>query len=183
MHLAHALRFLPLSLVAVCAVLGTPLRAENWPQWRGAKLDGVSHESPLPLNWSKTENIAWRVELPGPAGATPVVWDDHIYLTSANGQQLVLMAIKTDGQLLWQRVIADHNEQVRGDEGNLASPSPATDGKHVWTLMGTGDLACFSAAGEPVWSFNLQERYGKFKIQFGMASTPVLDGNRLYLQL
>ena len=158
-------------------------RAENWPQWRGEKLDGISHETNLPTTWTKTENVAWRVELPGPAGSTPVVWGDRIYLTSAEDQNLVLLAIGTDGRLLWKQVMANHNQAVRGDEGNFASPSPSTDGKHVWAMMGTGDLGCYTADGREVWKFNLQDRYGKFDIQFGMTSTPVLDGKRLYLQL
>ncbi len=167
-------------VVALAAVA----RAENWPQWRGARQDGISHETDLPLSWSKTENVAWRLALPGPGGSTPVVWNDHIYLTSAEGdEQMVLMAVRTDGKLLWKRVLANQNKKVRGDEGNSASPSPSTDGKHVWAMVGTGDLACFTADGAPVWGFDLQDRYGKFQIQFGMASTPVLDGDRLYLQL
>jgi outer membrane protein assembly factor BamB len=158
--------------------------ADNWPQWRGARLDGISHERNLPLEWSKTENVAWRLPLPGPAGATPVVWDDHIYLTTADAENRVhLLAVSTDGKLLWQHQLASQNQTVRGDEGNSASPSPSTDGKHVWAMVGTGDLACFTAGGKPVWAFNLQDRYGKFDIQFGMSSTPVLDGDRLYLQL
>ncbi len=163
--------------------LTTAVRAENWPQWRGAKLDGISHETNVPLKWSKDENIAWRAKLPGPAGSTPVVWDDHIYLTSAEGNDLVLIALNTAGKQLWKQTLANHNETVRGDEGNFASPSPSTDGKHVWAMMGTGDIGCYTADGKEVWKFNLQERYGKFDIQFGMTSTPVLDGDRLYLQL
>lgn len=158
-------------------------RAENWPQWRGAKLDGISHETNLPLSWSKTENVAWSFALPGSAGSSPVVWGDHIYLTSAEDDNLVLMALSTDGKQLWKQTLANQNKTVRGDEGNLASPSPSTDGKHVWAMMGTGDIGCYTADGKEVWKFNLQDRYGKFDIQFGMASTPVLDGNRLYLQL
>ena len=50
-------------------------------------------------------------------------------------------------------------------------------------MMGTGDLACYTVDGKQVWAFNLQDRYGKFDIPFGMTSTPVLDGDRLYLQL
>ncbi|HEV3137782.1 MAG TPA: PQQ-binding-like beta-propeller repeat protein [Pirellulales bacterium] len=176
-------RLMLLVLAGGLALSEHSARAENWPQWRGARLDGISHEKDLPQSWSKTDNVTWRFALPGPAGATPVIWEDHIYLTSAEGSDLVLMAISTEGKQLWKHVIADHNQAIRGDEGNLASPSPSTDGKHVWTMMGTGDLACFSADGKQVWKFNLQDRYGKFKIMFGMASTPVLDGNRLYLQL
>jgi outer membrane protein assembly factor BamB len=178
----------PCSLTLVAALLlGLAVRetakAENWPQWRGAKLDGISGETNLPVTWSKSENVAWRVELPGPAGSSPVVWDDRIYLTSAEDQDLVLLAIGTDGRQLWKQVMAGHNQAVRGDEGNLASPSPSTDGKHVWAMMGTGDLGCYTVDGREVWKFNLQDRYGKFDIQFGMSSTPVLDGDRLYLQL
>lgn len=157
--------------------------AENWPQWRGARLDGSSHETGVPVKWSKDENVVWRTELPGPAGSTPVIWDDRIYLTSADGDSLVLIALDKSGKHLWKRSLADHNKTVRGDEGNYASPSPSTDGKHVWAMMGTGDIGCFTADGQEVWKFNLQDRYGKFDIQFGMTSTPVLDGNRLYLQL
>lgn len=169
-------------MVGLCSAAAIA-QAENWPQWRGEKLDGISHEKNLPLKWSKDENIAWRLALPGPAGSTPVVFGDRIYLTSAEGQTLVLIAASTDGKQLWKQKLADHNESVRGDEGNFASPSPVTDGKHVWALMGTGDFGCYTADGKEVWKFNLQDRYGKFDIQFGMTSTPVLDGDRLYLQL
>lgn len=169
---------------ALPAVVFLPqARAENWPQWRGAQLDGISHESKVPTKWSKTENVAWRAELPGPAGSTPVVWEDRIFLTSADGENLVLIALDTSGKQLWKKVLADHNKTVRGDEGNYASPSPSTDGQHVWAMMGTGDIGCYTVDGQEVWRFNLQDRYGKFDIQFGMTSTPVLDGDRLYLQL
>jgi outer membrane protein assembly factor BamB len=160
-----------------------PALAENWPQWRGARLDGISHETGLPTTWSKTDGVAWRLPLPGPAGATPVVWDDKIFLTSADGDSLILMCVGADGKPLWKQVMSDKNRNVRGDEGNSASPSPSTDGKHVWALMATGELACYTVAGKPVWGFNLQDRYGRFNIQFGMTSTPVLDGDRLYLQI
>ena len=93
------------------------------------------------------------------------------------------MSVSTDGKLLWTRDISNANRDVRGDEGNLASPSPSTDGRHVWTFMGSGELACYTVDGEKVWQYNVQDKYGKFDIQFGMASTPVLDNGRLYLQL
>jgi hypothetical protein len=157
--------------------------SNNWPQWRGDHYDGVSHETGLPTKWNEDTGIVWRLPLPGPAGSTPVVWDKQIFLTSAEGDTLVLMSVSTDGKLLWKREISGSNRAVRGDEGNLASPSPSTDGRHVWALMGTGELACFTVDGEKVWQYNVQDKYGKFDIQFGMASTPVLDEGRLYLQL
>ncbi|MFM7931611.1 MAG: hypothetical protein ACKO9Q_28215 [Pirellula sp.] len=69
--------------------------ADNWPQWRGPKNDGVSTEKNIATQWSPQENVMWRCELPGQAGATPVVWQDRIFLTSAQGDDLVLMAVST----------------------------------------------------------------------------------------
>ena len=157
--------------------------AENWGSWRGPTSNGISMEKNVPTEWSKEKNVAWRVELPGPAGATPVVWKDRIFLTSVDGQDLLLLCFGTDGNEQWRQVIGTGNQDARGDEGNSASPSPITDGTHVWAFMGTGNLACFTVAGEPVWSADLQKRYGKFDIAFGMSATPVLHDGRLFVQL
>ncbi len=180
MNLRHCLgSMLCLLTLVSCA------QAENWPQWRGASHDGISTEKGLPVKWSKSEGILWRAELPGAAGATPVIWGDRIFLTSvdkSNGD-LLLLCLNTAGKELWRRKITTGNQDVRGDEGNSASASPCTDGKHVWAFMANGELACFTVAGEEVWKLNVQDRYGKLKIQFGMTSTPLLDGDKLYLQL
>lgn len=161
------------------------VRAENWPQWRGAKHNGVSSEANVPTKWSKTENIAWRLPLPGPGGATPVVWGERIFLTSVDkgSGDLLLLCIGTDGKEKWRQVMSSGNQDVRGDEGNSASNSPCTDGEHVWAMLANGVLGCYSLDGKEVWKLNLQDRYGKFSIQFGMTSSPLLDGDQLYLQL
>src|SRR6516165_2940543 len=80
--------------------------ASNWPQWRGTAFDGVSDETGTPVEWSATKNVAWRLALPGPAGATPAVWGDHIFLTSVDGQDLVLIAADTKGHQLWSKAIS-----------------------------------------------------------------------------
>lgn len=173
-----------LTLATLFAGTATSSLADNWPSWRGPEGNGISQEKNLPTEWSPTRNVAWKIALPGPAGATPVVWDDHIFLTSVNDDgELLLMAINTSGEKLWQQVVATGNKTARGDEGNSASPSPVTDGKHVWVFMGEGTLGCYSFDGKELWKFNVQDRYGKFSIQFGMSSTPVLDDGVLYLQL
>jgi outer membrane protein assembly factor BamB len=170
-------------ILAFFPVLATLAYAENWPQWRGPQANGISGETGLPHKWSKTENVVWRFPLPGPAGATPAVWEDRIFVSSADGKDLVLVCVGTDGKQLWKQKIGSDNRGVRGDEGNFASPSPTTDGKHVWTFVGSGELTCLTMEGKPVWRFNVNERYGKVDIQFGLTSTPLLDGDRLYLQL
>lgn len=175
---------LPLALASLLILLSVnKCFSDNWGSWRGPTGNGVCQERDLPLEWSTEKNVAWRIELPGPAGSTPVVWGERIFLTSVEEQSLLLMCFGTDGKEKWRREIGRGNKTARGDEGNSASPSPVTDGKHVWSLMGTGDLACFTVNGDLVWHVDLQERYGKFNIAFGMSATPVLHDNRLFLQL
>ena len=75
-------------LLGVCVLVANGF-AGNWHQWRGPDNDGVSQETDAPIQWSQTENIRWRLPLPGDAASTPVVWEDKIFLTSAEGNALV----------------------------------------------------------------------------------------------
>jgi outer membrane protein assembly factor BamB len=175
---------LQLMILAVYGLFAVqPLSAENWGSWRGPTQNGISTETDLPKTWSSETNVKWRAELPGPAGATPVVWDDNIFLTSTSDADLVLLCFGTDGKQRWSRLIGQGNKDARGDEGNSASPSPITDGVHVWAFIGTGKLVCYTVGGALVWEADLQERYGKFDIAFGMSATPVLHQGRLFVQL
>ncbi len=180
-------RWVGMALVAVIVLVtvGDAVRSENWPQWRGPKNNGISNETNTPTKWSKAENVAWRLPMPGPAGATPVVWGERIFLTSVEKKSgdLLLLCVGTDGKEQWRQVMASGNRDVNKDEGNSASNSPSTDGEHVWAMLINGVIGCWTVEGKEVWKFNLQDRYGKFNIQFGMTSTPLLDGDRLYLQL
>lgn len=114
-----------------------------------------------------------------------MVWDDHIFLTSPaeDDDTLLLMCVSTAGKVLWQKDMGKGNKNARATEGNSAAPSPATDGQHVWAFLGTGILGCYDFKGNEVWKISVQSRYGNLVIQFGMTSTPLLDGDRLYLQL
>ncbi|MFN0196611.1 MAG: PQQ-binding-like beta-propeller repeat protein [Planctomycetaceae bacterium] len=163
--------------------MSSSAHAENWPNWRGPTNNGISTEKNIPTEWTKEKNVAWRLPLPGPAGATPVAWNDRIFLTTVDEEKLLLLCVSDNGEVLWQQQLGKGNKVARTDEGNSASPSPSTDGEHVWAMMTTGDLGCYTLDGKEVWKTNLQERFGKFNIQFGMASTPVLFEDRLCIQL
>src|SRR5438046_3175924 len=105
-------------------------RAENWPQWRGPLFNGSSTETGLPVKFSKTNNVKWSVELPGPSAATPIIWGDRVFISSAHQQKKSLWALCLDrksGQTLWEQEVAPGYSQDR--QSNYASPSPATDGK------------------------------------------------------
>jgi outer membrane protein assembly factor BamB len=180
----HRLICITLVAGAVAAWSFAAARAEHWPQWRGPRHDGVAAVRGLPAGWSKTKHVAWRTPLPGRAGATPCVWGDRVFLTSNEGDDLVLLGVNArDGAILWKRRVCGGNADARAGEGNSASPSPCTDGEHVWVFFGTGILACYTVDGREVWKLDANERFGKIDIQFGMTSTPVLDGDALYLQL
>lgn len=158
--------------------------AEDWPQWRGKQGNGISVEKSIATSWSQSENVVWRAPMPGQGGATPVIWGDRMFVTSADGDDLVLICLNVkNGAQLWRKKVGDGNRDARAGEGNSASPSPSTDGKHVWVFFSTGILACYDFNGNLAWRTDVGERFGKLDIQFGMTSTPVLDGDALYLQL
>src|SRR5262245_38071596 len=171
------------AVVAVCFLSLPGARAENWPQWRGPTGDGISRETNLPAEWSDTANVAWKLKMPGMGSGTPAVWDDRLFVTSEDGSDLVLVCVSTAGKGLWKRKLASGKNRYMRGEGNNASPSPSTDGRHVYCYFGTGDLVCVDFEGQEVWRFNAQERYGKFRIGHGMHVTPYLHGDRLYLAL
>jgi outer membrane protein assembly factor BamB len=177
-----AVRWLLTVCVAALLARGVAF-AENWPQWRGPALNGVSGETDLPTSWGEGKNVVWKLPLPGMGGATPAIWGDRLFLTSEEGTDLVLLCATTEGKQLWKQRLGTAGRKVMRDEGNGASASPSTDGSHVWAFAGSGELACFDFEGKEVWAFNLQDRYGKSRIQFGMHSTPLLDGDRLYLHV
>ncbi len=181
----------PRTVTTRCFVLSTFIvffalaaaHADNWPQWRGPANDGICNETHLPASWSESKNIVWKLPLPGMGGSTPAIWRDRLFLTSEEGNEVVLLCISTDGKQLWKRTLSTGKARYMQGEGNLASASPSTDGRHVYVFTGTGDFAGFDFDGKEIWKFDAQERYGKFKIQHGMHVTPLLHGDRLYLSL
>lgn len=178
-------RISPALLLAFLALAPvSSLRAENWPHWRGPNNNGISKETGLPAKWSPTQNIAWKLPLPGKAGSTPAIWGDRLFLTSGDGNDLALLCVHADGKLLWKKIVAPAVRlTIKYDEANEASASPSTDGKHVFVFVGSGHVACFDFDGNEVWKFNAQDRYGKFNIIHGVHNTPLLHEDRLYLVL
>ena len=171
--------------LAAFLILSLPAfaRADNWPSWRGPEGNGVSKETGLPTTWSETKNIAWKLPLPGKGSSTPIIWGERIFLTAADVGDLVLLCISTEGKVLWKRKLAAENSKKKNREGNQASSSPCTDGKHVLAYVGTGDVACFDFEGNEIWKVNLQKRYGDFDLWHGMHVTPVLHDGTLYFAL
>lgn len=175
------IRRLLLAAVLILTALA-PASADNWPQWRGIKNDGHSAEKNLPTEWGPDKNVVWKLEMPGRGSSTPCIWGDSIFITSMDGEDVALMCVGTDGKEKWRREMGAGKAGYRGTEGDSASASCSTDGKHVWAYVSNGTLGCYDFAGNPVWEKDLQT-YGKYDIQFGCHWTPVLYKGRLYLQI
>jgi outer membrane protein assembly factor BamB len=191
--------------LALLAVPQAGAAQEQWPQFRGPNAGVIPDDPALPETWSETENIVWKTDIPGLGWSSPVVWDDHVFLTSAisEGKEAApvpglydehdhvkaaaaqrWMVYDVDfrtGAIRWQR------ELHRGDppllrhiKNSYASETPVTDGELVYVYFGSiGLVAALDFSGEVVWSKNL----GAFntQVELGTGASPVLHKDRLYI--
>ncbi len=156
---------------------------ENWPQWRGPFLNGSTTEANLPETFSKTNNFLWSTPLPGQAHATPIIWNDSVFVNSpdADGNLVLLCLDRDSGKIRWQQQASTGNRAKT--RNNLASPSPITDGQTVWTIFGTGDMAAYDFSGKKLWERHLTKEFGPFSIQWLYGCTPLLYKNHLYVEV
>ena len=123
---------LGLRLITVSMFVSLPIIAGNWPQWRGPQGTGVSSERNLPLRWSTNENVRWRVPLPERGNSTPIVWDQRVFITQAEGSRRTVRCLnRDDGKLLWQSGVTYPEKEASHETNPLCSASPVTDGERV----------------------------------------------------
>jgi outer membrane protein assembly factor BamB len=176
------MRTLLVSIVVFTLARSLALSAENWPQWRGPLLNGLSRETALPVRWSNTEGVAWRLALPAWSGSTPIIWGDRVFLNVAEGPGVFLWCLdRTNGSVRWKRPLSGDNKQIR--KQNMSSPSPVTDGERVWVMTGTGILKAFDFDGNEHWVRDIQRDYGPFGQLYGYGSSPLLFEDSLYVQV
>src|SRR5688572_10857994 len=123
------------------------LRAENWPQWRGPRMDGTSLDQGFPTKWAD-DTITWRVELPGSGHASPIVWNDRLFLvaTDADTAQRTLLSVdRANGKVLWQTAVLKSPLEGKHRLNSHASSTPATDGERVFTAFLDGVNVVVSA--------------------------------------
>src|SRR5688572_1375366 len=172
-----------LGVLATIVISATIARAENWPQWRGPSLNGISTEKNLPVKWTTEENITWKLAMPAWSGSTPIIWRDRIFLNVAEADDnLYLWCVdRNEGKMLWKKLLGGGNVKMR--KQNMSSPSPVTDGKNVYVMTGTGILKGFDFSGKELWSRDIQKDYGDFGLNWGYASSPLLFEDALYVQV
>ena len=168
--------------------------AENWPGWRGPRGDGTSLEKGVPVKWSATENVAWKMKVPGRGHSSPVIWGDRVLLASClpeKEQRILLCLDRRTGRELWRRVVIKSGLETLHRLNSRASGTPATDGKLIFaTFMkidgrkvpapnvgaarlitpGTIVVAAFDMDGRQKWNVEI----GEFISAHGFNSCPVI---------
>jgi len=129
-------RLLVIALLNACLLTCSWARAENWPGWRGPRGDGSSMETQVPTQWDgpSGKNIAWKVPIPGVGHASPIVWQDRVFVASCVTDQLdrVLMCLdRRSGKTLWRKSVVKAPLETKHSLNSFASSTPVTDGKHV----------------------------------------------------
>ena len=196
------------ALATVAIIASQPEGFEkNWHHWRGPHATGAAIDANPPTTWSETENVRWKVAIPGMGHAAPIIWEDKIFIQTAievkpeenkseeadnpfsgffGGNKgpmykFDLLAInRNDGSILWQKTLREiqPHEGTHGD-ATYASNSPVTDGEHVYAYFGSRGLYCVDMMGNVKWEKDVGTMYKSNT--FGEGSSPVIYDNTLVI--
>jgi outer membrane protein assembly factor BamB len=163
------------------------IQAENWAGWRGPNSNGISSEDNASVSWSESEGVRWKSPFPGTGISSPIVWDDRVFLTSSDGPKQddlhIICLSRQDGRMLWhQRLWGTSATRYHATKSSMASPTPVTDGQHVFAFFGTGDVFCLEMSGQLVWHRSLSSEYGRFENRFSATSSPLLYEDTVIVQ-
>jgi outer membrane protein assembly factor BamB len=154
--------------------------ARYWSRWRGPSGQGIVAGTNYVDAWSDTTNVKWKVQVPGLGHSSPIVWRNHLFLTTATdgGTKLWMLAYnRTTGALLWQTSIESSRVERVYRKNSHASATPTTDGERVYASFGTHGMAAFDFNGKIVW----RQKLGDLANYHGSAGSPVLDKDRIFL--
>ena len=197
-----------LGLVGLVLLAPFATAADNWPQFRGSDSRGISDGECLPVNWSTTENVKWKIEIPGRGWSSPIVWGDKIFVTTAvrelkEGEEpeeikkglyfggnrdtptephkwVVYCLDLETGKVVWEKVAHEGvPQQGHHLKNTLASETPVTDGEHVYAYFGNVGVFCYDMDGELIWSQDFASH--KIRYNWGTAASPVLYEDRLII--
>ena len=172
-----------MSRLLACLLTATSVIAGDgdWPMWRGPKGDGTTAETGFPTRWTATENVLWKVPIPGKGHSSPIVWGDRVFVTTALEQgdpkapkdRLLLSIDRTNGKVLWQKTVLTAPLEPIHTLNSRASSTPATDGERVYVSFLDNPkvvVAAYDFAGSEVWRVSP----GEFESRHGFCSPPIL---------
>lgn len=166
--------------LAALLALSSKAGAENWPQFRGPGRQGLSSEPEAPVRWGASENVAWKVEVPGEGWSSPIICGERVFLTTSTegGSSCHVISIdRRTGKTLWDKVVFNQTPGRKEARNTYATPTPATDGKRVYACFGDGSFAALDFAGEILWTNRDYTFYG----QHGLGTSPTLYGDLLLM--
>jgi outer membrane protein assembly factor BamB len=180
-----------LSSVLFIAMFQCPLIADNWAHWRGPTGNGVAVNAHPPVTWSDTDNVKWKMPIPGRGSGSPVIWEDRVFVVTAvpavanatgKGTTLafkILCFKRGNGLLLWEQTatVATPHQGMHATN-SYASASPCTDGQQVYAHFGSRGLYCYTMDGALKWK---RDDFGQMdtRSSFGEGSSPTLTGNTI----
>lgn len=170
------------ALVLLYVTDGFAQDQQNWPQWRGPDANSIARPGNYPVTFSSTEDLIWKVKLPGKGASTPIVWNDRIVLTSGVGEgdegEDGVLCFDWEGRKLWQVTFV---KQIPGKHprGSGSCPSIVTNGKQLFAYFKSGTLAALDFEGNIIWKTNLQKRFGKITMDWDLGTSPVLAGGNV----
>jgi outer membrane protein assembly factor BamB len=190
-------------LLMLCLLASGSLLAEDWPQFRGKSAGVAPDHASLPDSWSTTENVVWKAEIPGIGWSSPIVWGDHVFLTTVvnTGPQeapkpgfylgdwpastaphrwMVYDIDVNTGKVRWEREVSSSPPgRPKHLKNSFASETPVTDGERVYFYFGNAGIFVFDLNGKPVWSKVMKP--SQTRNNWGTSASPVLHGDRLYI--
>jgi outer membrane protein assembly factor BamB len=153
---------------------------QYWPRWRGPSGQGLVSGSGYPDTWSDTENVLWKVNLPGQGNSSPIIWKDRIFLTTAHDRgkrRSILCLDRADGKLLWESAAPEATPEEAKDKNGYASGTPVTDGERVYAYFGNHGLWCVDFEGKRVW----HQSFGPLDAYHGTSCSPLLYKDRVII--
>ena len=163
--------------IFVFALVASMALPGDWPQFRGPNATGIGSGKNLPVEVGTGKNLLWKVAVP-PGKSSPVLTADVLFLTAFEGKKLLTLCLDAKtGMPRWRRELIPDRTEYRSELNDPASPSPATDGSNAYAFFGDFGLVSYDSQGRERWRLPL----GPFHSLHGMAASPVLHGNTLFL--
>jgi outer membrane protein assembly factor BamB len=169
-----------IATVAAVVWMASMSHAGNWPAWRGPDGMGQCGETNLPLRWSDTDNVRWKVALPDRGNSTPIIWGHRIFLTQATDKgrkRSTLCLDRRDGRTVWERTVEYTKREPTHETNYYCSASAATDGERVVVSHGSAGLWCYDLDGRELWHRDL----GECLHIWGNAASPVIHQDLVFL--
>lgn len=154
--------------------------AENWTRFRGPNGQGVSSEKDLPVTWSATDNVVWKTPVPGNGWSSPIVYNEHVFLTTAEDEGAscrVVCVHRDDGRIVWNTEVHRQAPGPKRRQNSYATPTPVTDGERVYAVFYDGTAVAVDFSGDLVW----KSSEVKFFSLHGLGASPLLADGQLIM--